>query len=197
MGAKHTVVAVAALATALFIVGCKKEQVATPEPADSPPAFDAAKDKLETFVVGKWCPGNGIDAAAAEKFGLDPNAELNVSQHWIFNADKTFEYGKLGYKDKITGTWMLQPSGISLFYVAWDGEDLGARTNRLKQAEEGGTQAAIADMMAFEGTMGYLRKMDYIEVSEDMKGLMFTTMGGGEEGGAFVLLTSTDLVRMK
>jgi len=91
---------------------------------------------------------------------------------------------------------MEQPNGISLNYEAWDGEQLSARTNRLKLAEEGGTQAAIADMMAYEGTMGYLGRMDYIELSEDKKGITFTVMGGGSTD-PFAMAMSTDLVRMK
>lgn len=188
---------------ALFVVGCKGNQVPVPEAADNPPAF-ADGGSMAEFIAGKWCPNSGVDSDTAEKFGVDPNSEIDVSQHWVFKADGTFEYGKLGYDSKITGKWTEGQGQIMLMYEMWDDETIQARKERLAKDEEGGGQAAITAMMGFENTMSMLSKLEYLHLTEDKKGLTFTkpmtsdpnATPGGLDMSA-LMGPSFDLVRMK
>jgi hypothetical protein len=190
----------AVVAAALLVVGCNKgPKVVAPVPHDSPPTFDANTHTVATFIEGKWCPSGETDPNAVEKFGIEANSEIDLSQFWEFKPDGTFSYGKTGYDDRITGTWMLSADGVGLNYEKWGEETITDRRNRLKKAEETGAQAAIVAMMAFDNTMSMLDKLSYLELSEDGKGLEFTTMGGGSGGGGMfdMLMGPSTLVRMK
>jgi hypothetical protein len=199
---KSLALATAALA-ALVAFGCKGEQVPVPVAADSPPAF-AKGASMADFIAGKWCPNGGVDSETAEKFGVDPNSEIDVSQHWVFKPDGTFEYGKLGYDSKITGKWTADQGQVYLMYEMWDNETIQARKERLAKDEEGGGQAALYAMQGFDNTMSMLSKLEYLMVTEDGKGLTFSrptptdpnAMGGGIDISA-LMGPSFDLVRMK
>lgn len=198
---KSLTLALAALAA--LVVGCKGPQVPVPVAMENPPAF-ADGGSMAEFIAGKWCPNGGVDSDTAEKFGVDPNSEIDVSQHWVFNADGTFEYGKLGYDSKITGKWTADQGQVFLMYEMWDNETIQARKERLAKDEEGGGQAAITAMMGFENTMSMLSKLEFLHLTEDKKGLTFTKPMSSDPNAApggldmsALMGPSFDLVRMK
>ncbi len=205
MGTMRTSLAMAAVAVALFVVGCGKKTDPAPEAAAAPPEFGSTEQTktMAGFIEGKWCPtGSGVDSETAKKYGLDPNSELDVSQHWIFKPDGTFVYGRLGSKNQITGKWTEDQGQVFLMYEMWDDETIQQRKERLAKDEEGGSQNAIAAMMAFESTVGMLSKLEYLRLTDDKKGLTFARLqpadGSGMIGGMDMLLADTpDLVRMK
>jgi hypothetical protein len=204
MGTKRSFLSVAAIAAALFVVGCGKKKDPAPEPMPSPPEFGSTEQTktLAGFMEGKWCPTGSVDSELAKKYDLDPNSELDVSQHWIFNADGTFAYGKLGSKNQITGKWTAAGDQAYLMYEMWDDETIQQRKDRLAKDEEGGGQPAIMAMMAFENTMGMLSRLEYLRLTDDKKGLTFglpePADGSGTTGGMEFLMADTpDLVRMK
>jgi hypothetical protein len=198
MGKTRSWLYAAALVSLAGSLGCKKAPPA-PQPHDNPPAYDQAAGTFGAWVEGRWCPTGGVDAKTAEKYGVDPASDLDISQFWEFKADGTLAYGKLDYPGRVTGKWVEENGVVMLMYEAWDGETLYDRRARLAKEEETGTQAAIAAMMGFENTVNMLEKMSYLELTDDKKGLTFTSPPSNE-GASFADMLSggdSDLVRMK
>lgn len=186
------------LLAALSLAACKKK-IPAPEPmGESAPVFAEGGD-LKSFIVGKWCPATGIDPEKAEKFGVDPGSEIDVSEYWEIAADGTFLYTHTGSKDKVHGTWEIYQNGVVLTYKMWNDETLQDHRQRVAKEAEGGGSSAVAEDLALDNTYKMFESMDYLVVSEDMKGLMFTdpSAGSGGGGGMFSLVMDTPLARMK
>ncbi len=196
MGIRFYSLAVVAVA-ATFLLACSKPKP-SPKPVESPATFGNEHKTINEFIVGKWCPATGIDEETAKEFGVDPGSEIDVSQYWEFAADGTFIYTHTGSPDKIHGKWEVFDKGVALTYQKWNDEDLSAAHARYQKEAESGTPQAIAQEMGFDNTIKMTQTMNYLVVSEDMKGLTFTDpQAGSSTIDMFSMVSDTPLARVQ
>ena len=191
--------AVAVLA-GLFLVGCKKKIDAPEAMGDAAPTYGSEHKDIKSFVVGKWCPATGIDPDKAEKFGVDPGSEIDVSQYWDIRADGTFIYTHTGSPDKVSGKWEEYQGAIVLNYEMWNDKTLADHRAAIAKAAEGGGAGAVAEDLAIDSTYKMFENMGYLIVSEDKKGLVFSSPdapSGAGGGDLFSMFMETPLARMK
>ena len=187
------------LALGLTVVSCGKKEPPTLKPmsAAESPTWDG-KQPIGEFMVGKWSQGMGMSAETAKEFDIEEGADVDGMFYWEFKSDGTFIYTKTESPDKVHGTWVPAVNGVQLTYNTWNDEKLNDYMQRMRTEAETGASAAISREMAVEGTVNMLRNMTYLEISDDKKGLVFTSPTPREpQGGMFELDLDTPLVRMK
>ncbi len=166
-------------ALAIALTACSNKPAA-PEPmGESAPAFGSGEqyNTVAGFIEGRWSPSFNIDPVIAELLGLSPEeaSDPETAIYWQFSSDGTFYYSEASSKNQLRGTWRENSSGsLSLSYENWNDESIIDAQIRFQKQAESGKPGDIKMEMEMENIFKEIMAMNYLELSEDGKKLIFT-----------------------